>query len=209
MYQSAHLRLPLLMPIEACMQTAFGCSLRMWAEKGLWVWLNLAILTLILWQLFWQSSFPFFLIIQSICCFNGGWVGWNGSVTDWMWLLAHSYLFFLERTDWLSFLQFSIKFIRAQISNSIIRDVTNGLFVIISPAIKCVPTPLICLCLHDFRREDTPYFVQLLHSYYSQGWHASSKWEKYMPLLCDWMMVQNVRDGKMPKNVLIIPTLNS
>lgn len=50
---------------------------------------------------------------------------------------------------------------------SIICDVTAGLFVIISPA--TIRVPFLSACLHDFRREDQPYFVQLLHSYYSQG----------------------------------------
>ena len=88
----------------------------------------------------WQSFS--FLKNLNICSFHNWWSGESSSVTDWKWLFLHLNLFSLERRriGWVSCNIPSNSFKLHIVS--VIWDVTNGLFVIISPASHVYPSYL-------------------------------------------------------------------
>jgi len=122
---------------------------------------------------------------------------------DWLKVAVFTLnLFSLERTNWPSFLYYSTKFNRAPYHVHHLRCHRRTICNNLSRNVMC--TLLICLYswFSSLKTEYQPYFVQLLHSYYSRA--CTLQQSGNIPLLCDWMVQQQkyVRDVKMPKKRL-------
>jgi len=158
-YQYAHLSLHLLLPIGAFMQMVFSGSLGNW----LWVWLNLGkfataandshpwttLLTIFISFLSDKSEYMLFQWRMS-------WLKW---LCDWLNVVTPTFILIFPGENRL--VEFSIKFIRAQISNyywcpSFVMWPTDysQLFL---PRLHVYPL-FLSACLYDFRKRGSTIF---------------------------------------------------
>lgn len=134
------------------------------------------------------TIFLSFLKNWNICCFQNWRSGESDSVTDWSGCLYIG-TYFPGENKLVEFLVIFHQIHSYSISRLPWRHLKCDRRTICNDFYRRVMCSLL-ICLYSwfcsFQTEDQPYFVQLLHSYYSRACTLQQNGE--IPLLCDWMV---------------------